>query len=348
MKRKIKVFLSSLLYYSGLLHFIRLWNNLNGKRLTVLAFHRVAGKETFMDGLPTIRVSIEIFEQLLQFILKHYKVISLHDYLHHLQTKQDFPQNCLLLTFDDGYEEVLTNALPVLKKYNLPAVMFAPTAMIDTDNTFWWDSLYATLANFENGRLETGEKQDSTTGGYWKRIEEISRKPGWQRDNDILALIDSLQDSDANIRETLLNRFDSSVAFDYHANLPGVMNWQQVKEFRNSGFEVGSHTVHHHFLTSVSAAEADSELKLSKTRLEEMLNEDVVSFSYPGGKYSEETVHLVAASGYQCAFTSDAGINSIDTDRYKLKRINVYDDNLCNSKEQFSQAIAAWFLFWRS
>lgn len=348
MKRKVKVFLSSFLYYSGLLHIIRLWNNINGRRLTVLAFHRVTDKESSMPGLPTICVSGKVFKQLLKFIVNHYTVISLQDCLHHIQEKKDFPPNCLLLTFDDGYEEVLMNALPVLKKYRLPAVMFVPTATINTDDTFWWDSLYATLANANHADSIVQWQPDMDTEDFRKQIEAISSRPSVRQNSDILTLIDSLQDCDATIREKLLQRLNLSSKRNNNENFPAVMNWRQVQQFHDSGFEVGSHTVHHHFLTTVSAAEADSELKLSKIKLEEMLDEDIVSFSYPGGKYDEETVQLVMASGYQCAFTSDAGINSIETDRYKLKRINIYDDNLCNSIGEFSSAVAAWCLFLRS
>ena len=39
-------------------------------------------------------------------------------------------KKCILLTFDDGYTSVMSNALPILKKYNIPSIIFFPNGLL--------------------------------------------------------------------------------------------------------------------------------------------------------------------------------------------------------------------------
>ena len=347
MKRKIKLFLSSIFFYSQLFRSVRLWHNFNDKKLTVLTFHRVTNGKLASQGLPTISITMKNFELLIQFIKKHFQVISLHEFLTCVQEESKLPPNCLILSFDDAYKELLPNALPVLKKNQLPAILFVPTAAVDEESTFWWDAVYSFLKNAQPSDFDQKVSNDRVIQPYLERFEKVIAQLPEERDRSICDLIESLQSLNAEIRERVLDYFqtfyqDSSLR---NHTLPGVLKWSELKKFSDSVFEIGSHTVNHQFLSSVSEKDVKNELEHSKDVLENHLSREVSCFSYPGGKYNEKTVQLVGEAGYACAFTSDVGLNSLSGNLYKLKRINISDDNLINSKGLFSKAIAAWFLF---
>jgi peptidoglycan/xylan/chitin deacetylase (PgdA/CDA1 family) len=51
------------------------------------------------------------------------------------------PQRAVMLTFDDGYRSVLTDALPILERHEAPAVVFVCTGPIERHERFWYDAL---------------------------------------------------------------------------------------------------------------------------------------------------------------------------------------------------------------
>lgn len=55
---------------------------------------------------------------------------------HNFKSMEDIYQNnfdnmSIVITFDDGYKDNLTNALPILEKYNIPATIYIATSFIE-------------------------------------------------------------------------------------------------------------------------------------------------------------------------------------------------------------------------
>lgn len=78
----------------------------------------------------------------------------------------------------------------------------------------------------------------------------------------------------------------------------------QLKDFVDAGMVVGSHGVSHRFLADLSDDESKRELSLSKDRLQSWLDTDVLSISYPGGRYTAGTMDLARKIGYRQIFDS--------------------------------------------
>ena len=53
-----------------------------------------------------------------------YSFVSLGDVIEWMEDKKVLPKKVIALTFDDGYEDFETHALPLLKKYSAPATLF--------------------------------------------------------------------------------------------------------------------------------------------------------------------------------------------------------------------------------
>lgn len=64
---------------------------------------------------------------------KKYNVIRLADMIERLRNKGKIPPKTVALTFDDAYRDNYLNAFPLLKKYNISATVFIPTAYVDKE-----------------------------------------------------------------------------------------------------------------------------------------------------------------------------------------------------------------------
>ena len=107
---------------------------------------------------------------------------------------------------------------------------------------------------------------------------------------------------------------------------PEWMSWDQVRDLRRQGFEVGAHTVTHPDLGQVAGAEAEAEIVGGKQRLEEMLRAPVTAFCIPfggAGHLSEENARRVREAGFACAVWTIPERVRADTDTFRLPRLGV-------------------------
>ncbi len=91
--------------------------------IVVLTYHSVD------DSRSVISVSPAMFEQQLRFLKGHgYESLALRDALLVLKSSEDILEKRLVITFDDGYQNNLSHALPLLKKYGFTATIFITTS----------------------------------------------------------------------------------------------------------------------------------------------------------------------------------------------------------------------------
>jgi peptidoglycan/xylan/chitin deacetylase (PgdA/CDA1 family) len=109
------------------------------------------------------------------------------------------------------------------------------------------------------------------------------------------------------------------------SNFIGNLNYMtqpQIQKLVEDGLvEIGSHTLSHADLTSVSLSEAERQIKESRINLESLFQIKVNSFCYPYGFYNPEIVEIVKNVGYTNAVTTKSGFSHTEDDLYVLTRI---------------------------
>jgi peptidoglycan/xylan/chitin deacetylase (PgdA/CDA1 family) len=83
------------------------------------------------------------------------------------------------------------------------------------------------------------------------------------------------------------------------------LDWDQVRELRASGMDIGSHTYSHPSLARLAPRDVEGELRRSKDVISDRLGCAIDLFAYPFGKpkvhFTAKTTELVAAAGYRIA-----------------------------------------------
>ena len=100
------------------------------------------------------------------------------------------------------------------------------------------------------------------------------------------------------------------------------MSEDNVRELHARGHEIGSHTVTHPRLTTLSVDDLMYELETSKRVLEAVISAPVSSFAYTYGEHNGTVIDAVINTGYKSARTTDAGRNNSTADPYRLKSLS--------------------------
>jgi peptidoglycan/xylan/chitin deacetylase (PgdA/CDA1 family) len=253
-----------------------------------------------------------LFEEQMAYLRKHFSVLSLYELLQGSQDRS-LPSNSVAVTFDDGYRDNYTFALPILKKYRIPATIFLTTGCIETGQVLWFDKILLAFRKTTRLRLEV---DDSFEPISWRTTQErlaaatkILRQLRERPDDDKDAMLPIILDS-LGVRETI-------------ADEEMMLTWEQVREMYDHGISFGSHTVTHPILSRCSEKRILSELTASKHTIEEQIENEVDTLAYPSGRkidFSEMTIRLAKEAGYRGAVTILAGPNNEGEDPFLLRR----------------------------
>ena len=97
-------------------------------RVAVLGYHNFSNTKPATD----MRIKTAEFCQQMQYIKDAgLSVVTMQDFLEWLNGTRRLPERCVLITTDDGWKSVYTDAFPVLRAYGYPFTMFLYTTYID-------------------------------------------------------------------------------------------------------------------------------------------------------------------------------------------------------------------------
>jgi peptidoglycan/xylan/chitin deacetylase (PgdA/CDA1 family) len=105
-----------------------------------------------------------------------------------------------------------------------------------------------------------------------------------------------------------------------------MMSWDELRQLRDSGMCLGSHTANHVDLTQCNTEQLELEIVGSKAMLETGLGCPIRHFSYPWGRFTEQVLQRVRAAGYITAaavsVNADAPIHPWDA--FTLPRVTAH------------------------
>lgn len=298
-------------------------------RALILGYHRVAKEPTDPFSLC---VSPENFRQQLDVILQYGRPTGLGDLVEAMASDARLDRS-VVVTFDDGYLDVLTNARPLLERARVPATAFVIAGLLGRE--FWWDALWRTLQTADRLPDRLCLPMD---GGA---LEWASPNPHTEARRDLLSKLHvRLVPLSDERRQEALGELTSwaGVRAEKPTTRRALEPDEVIELARGDLIEVGAHGSTHASLPALDADRQRSEIQGSKTYLERLIGRPVVSFSYPHGRWSPQTAAIVRGSGYTRACTSTNDLVRPDSDRFELPRFWVPDWD----GARFSRWLARW------
>lgn len=275
--------------------------------INVLLYHRVCHIE---NDIWKIAVSPEEFEKQVKYLKEHYNILRFDEDWSNVREKS------IVITFDDGYVDNYKFAVPILKKYQVPATIFISTGNIDTDYEFWWDELETIIFNCNNLQILTYAGDDFyLNSAQEKKIccQQIRKKMMGMR-------IDQ--------REKELIELRKRVGVDRsQRSLYRTMGLKEIQELsRIEEITIGAHTKTHCRLSDLPENLQLEEINQSKQTLEKIIGREVTTFSYPfgnSGDYTMQTIRAVKKCGFIRAAAVNGGLYLASQGEYEVPRNNI-------------------------
>jgi len=180
----------------------------------------------------------------------------------------------VMLSFDDGYFNNL-RALPVLEKYQVPALFYIPAQLVAEGRAFWWDVLYRTRRRAGHGREQV--------------FTEIARRVAAQTENIEAQLTRELGVSEFKPASDTDRLFTPAELHQFAAH-PLV--------------RIGNHGCVHEHLTSYPIAVAADRIQRAQKLLHELTGQTPTAIAYPYGAVSNEVVKASREAGLRLGVTT--------------------------------------------
>lgn len=219
------------------------------------------------------------FEKQIDYLIRHYEIVD------NLDQKRLFKKK-IVLTFDDGDPSFYYKAFPILKKYEIPAILFVITDLIDSNKPFWWDEIEYYLGNEKGNKKvwEVKEWPNSKREAYLKMLRNESDKPKFRQ------------------KQLTVN---------------------QLREMQLGGVIIANHSHSHPMFDKCTESELENELKKSSEKLNN-LGFTFNLFAYPNGNFSVEAENKLRKFGINIAFLFDHKIHK-KNNPLRISRLIVND-----------------------
>ena len=278
--------------------------------LAVLIYHRVGSEH---DPLRKGMATAAEFRAQMRTLSRFFRPMAIADGLRGLRAGT-VPSRAVAVTFDDGYADNVSLALPILKSEGVPATFFIATSYLD-GGRMWNDTVIEALR-----RMPPGEYPFRYGGidAISVPLDLTERRPLVPRVLNAIKHLPQVDRQDA--ADTLASLAGSPLPSDL------MMRRRDVATLVDAGMEVGGHTRTHPILSGLSYVEAEKEIVGGLDDLASLIGRRPALFAYPNGRrgqdYGDREVSILRRAGIEAAFVTNRGIVRRNCDPLQMPRVS--------------------------
>lgn len=269
----------------------------------ILYFHRVLESP---DAYYPDDLNQKDFEKLLIELKKEFEIVPL-DSVNNTNTKNK--KTLLSITFDDGYKDNYSLAIPVLVKHGVPATFFVSSGGIK-EGILWQDRLVTLIKKMP----------DSYFGKRFKLI-------GKENFGEVLNKFKYLPCKDRDLEIEKIHGDFSNVVFPRMMMTPGELKAISDHEL----FDIGGHTLQHVILNCELDVVSKFQIEEDKINIEKIIGKKIHLFCYPNGipdvDFQERHTCMVKSAGYEKAYSTQDGGVCAKSNTLALPRFMPYRKN---------------------
>jgi len=298
--------------------------------LCVVTYHGVLpqgykSKDPMLDG--NLVPGATLREQL-RLLKSRYQVVTPAQVLAWLESGVQLPARAVLLTCDDGLQNVLTDMVPVLCDEGVPCLFFVTgSSACERPQMLWYEELYLLLMSSQKSELSfpalgmTSPLADRTQRRtlWWAWVKELSR----QRNEVRMATLETLAEQAAPAANWRPEYQEGPTRRRFF-----VMTASELRQLADRGMAIGAHTMSHPVLAQADSDMAWQEITQSAEVLRGLLNTPIWALAYPFGDPASAGARefvMAEQAGYKCAFLNYGGGFGGDANfsRFRIPRLHV-------------------------
>ena len=299
----------------------------------ILSYHRIASRAPDPWGL---RVTEAVFAEQMAALRTIAEPVTLQKLATGHRSCDGRP--VVAVTFDDGYNDNLSRALPHLLMQNVPATVFVSTAYTGRRH-FWWDvmeqvfltpgSLPLQLALQHSGQRFSwllGPAANYSESQY--AADSRAFRWGGEPETRIRLYFDVHEALWSFPVEARMDLAEDILAWSGFAPEGSEVTRpltaaELVRLASHELISIGSHTVSHPALDTLPPPCQRAEILGNRAFLEELTGRPVDTFAYPHGRHSDESLRVLREAGFSAACTTRVAAAHPGCDPLLLPRLAV-------------------------
>lgn len=289
---------------------------------------------------PEIKgLDYDLFESQLKFFSENFNVVRMEDVIDSVNNNKILPENSVLLTFDDGYIDNFTVAMPLLKKYGMQGSFFIPGKTFTENVLLDVNKVHFVLASCDDKKALVNdifcllnEARKNEKFSDLESNDQLYEKYGVANrfdDGDVVFCKRILQTA---IPEDLRNDF-SSILFKKYVGLSEekfarelYMNPDQIQCMKDNGMFIGLHGYDHYWLGNLSKDEMHRDVDKALNVMKPFIDEKSWVMNYPYGSYNQDVIDYISDKGCVLGLTTKVAKADLTLEnRFTLQRFDCND-----------------------
>lgn len=274
---------------------------------------------------PDIKgLDLPLFRQQIEFMKNNFNVVTMEQVIDAVEGKSELPEKALLLTFDDGYADNYTFALPVLEEYGVQGSFFIPGKTFTSHQLLDVNKIHYILASAD----------------IYELVEDVKKQMNHYRGNEYdYAPTDELFSEYAvanrfDIKETIfvkrmlqtvlpekLRTMISSNLFEKYVGITEeqlayelYMTEEQIRTMKRHGMFIGLHGFDHYWLGNLSSEKMGQDISMALDALDEFIDRKHWVMNYPYGSYNSDVLEYIKGQGACVGLTIEPRVAEIGVD----------------------------------
>ncbi len=304
-------------------------------KLFVVKYHYT--RDLSHSRYPEIKgLEADVLRKQFEFFKSKFNIVTMRKVIDAATGKDSLPKDAMLITFDDGYVDNYTIALPLLIEFGMQGSFFIPGKTFSEHKLLDVNKIHYTLACGDVSEIvkDLLERMDYYRGQDFsypanKELWEEYAQNGRYDCKEIVFVKRMLQ---TVLPEEIRNQVSSDLFKKYvdvteeQLAYELYMTKEQINVLKKAGMHIGLHGYDHYWLGNLPEKKMKEDISLALDVMKDFIDRDEWVISYPYGSFNADVVKFVAENGASIAFSDDVGVEEVNVEnRFAIPRLDCND-----------------------